>query len=183
MRDLLLLAVTCLKAGTLAFGAGMGMIPMLYADVVVRYGWLSEREFLDGVALGHVTPGPVMVAATFVGWKVGGLVGAVVATLGIFAPSTVLTILVGWQLARVRDNPWLKGFLAGVQPAIVGLVAAVVIQLGRTALAAPATGAFKVDFFAAGLCLAALVLITKFKLDAALVILAGGVLGLVWYSM
>lgn len=183
MRDLLLLGLTCAKAGTLAFGGGMGMIPMLYADVVGRYGWLTQREFLDGVALGQVTPGPIMVTATFVGWKVAGLAGAVVATLGIFSPSAIMTVLVGWQLARVRDNPWVKGFLAGVQPAIVGLVAAVVVQLGRVALAVPAAGAFRVDFFAVGLCLAALILVNKLKLDAALVILAGGAVGLVWYSL
>jgi chromate transporter len=161
----------------------MGMIPMLYADVVTRYGWLTEREFLDGVALGQVTPGPIMVTATFVGWKVAGLAGAVVATLGIFSPSAVMTVLVGWQLARVRNNPWVKGFLAGVQPAIAGLVAAVVVQLGRVALSAPQGGGlFGVDIFAVALCLVALVLVTRLKLDPALVILAGGAVGLVWYS-
>jgi chromate transporter len=182
MHDLAALAWVCGKAGLVAFGGGTGMIPLLHADVVLNHHWLTEREFLDGVALGKMTPGPIMVAATFVGWKVAGLTGAIVATIGVFAPSALLTVLAGWQLRRLRDSPWLKGFLAGVLPAVVGLVAAVVVQLGRVALALPAGAGYAgVDYFALVLCGVALAILMRSKVDASLLVLAGAVLGLVWY--
>jgi chromate transporter len=155
------------------------MIPMLHADVVANHHWLTEREFLDGVAMGQVTPGPIMVTATFIGWRVAGLAGAVAATACIFAPSALLTILAAWQLGRLRRNPWVRGFIAGVQPAIAGLVGVVAVQLGRVALTLPGKGGpVAVDFFAVALCVAALVLLVRFKMDAALLILLGGLLGL-----
>jgi chromate transporter len=183
MRDLLLLGLTCAKAGTLAFGGGAGMIPLLHADVVTRYGWLSEKEFLDAVALGHVTPGPVMIAATFMGWKVAGLAGAVVATLAIFSPSAIMCVLVSWQLARVRNSPWVRGFLAGIQPAVVGMVGAVALQLARAALLVPArSGLAALDAGAVVWCLLAMLLLVRYQLDAALMILLGALWGLAWYS-
>lgn len=182
MSDLLALALVCGKVGLLAFGGGMGMIPLLHADVVTRYGWLTEKEFLDGVALGQVTPGPIMVTATFVGWKLSGLAGALVATVGIFAPSAILTVLVAWQLSRARKNPWVQGFLAGVRPAIAGLVGAVSIQLARVALLFPnRSGLAAIDAFAVVLCLVAMIVLARYKVDAAILVLAGGLLGLAWY--
>ncbi len=179
MAELLALMWTCFKAGILAFGGGVGMIPLLHSDIVTTHHWLTERQFLDGVALGQVTPGPIMVTATFVGWKVAGMTGAILATVCIFAPSAVLTLVAAWQFTRLRGNRWVRGILAGVQPAIVGLVAAVAVQLGRVALTLPGRGVpGAVDLFAVALCVAAIVLLVKFKVDAALLILLGALLGL-----
>jgi chromate transporter len=123
-----------------------------------------------------------MVAATFVGWKVAGLAGSLVATAAIFSPSACLTVLVAWQLARARENPWVQGFLAGVRPATVGLVGAVIIPLARVALLLPGREAIAaVDGFAIVLCVASIVLLARFKADPALLFLGAALLGLAWY--
>ncbi|MBC7289485.1 MAG: chromate transporter [Armatimonadetes bacterium] len=181
MRDILLLAAVCAKVGALAFGGGMGMLPLLHADVVTRYGWLTEKQFMDGVALGQITPGPVMVAATFVGWKVGGVLGAIVATVAIFSPSAIMTALVAWQLSRWRQSPWLRGFLGGVRPAIAGLVGALALRFARVALFLPAHPGLALDWAAVVVCIGALIALLKFRIDPALVFLSAAVIGLLWY--
>ena len=182
MSQLLILALVCFKIGLFAFGGGYGMLPLLHADAVERYHWITEKEFLDGVALGQVTPGPIIVTATFVGWKVAGLAGAIVSTATIFMPSAILTMLVAWQLRRYRKSPWVQGFIAGVRPAIGGLVGAVALPLAKTAFLIPrAGGVAAVDFFAVVLAIAAAIGLLRFKLDAAVLVLLGGLLGLAWY--
>ena len=179
MPKLLLLAYVCAKCGLLGYGGGMGMVPLMHAEAVTHYGWLTEKQFIDGVAMGQVTPGPLMVTATFVGWKVAGVLGAVVATVSIFAPSAFLAALACWQLSRVRNNRWVQGFLEGVRPATAGLLGAIALKLAHTALFLPGqTGVAAVDLFAVALCLGALVLLVRYKMDAALLILLGGMLGL-----
>jgi len=167
--SLLLLALVCLKVGTFVFGGGMTMIPMMEQDVVFRYHWLTEREFVDAIALGQMTPGPLLVSATFVGYKVYGVLGAVVATVCIFLPSFLMTIFVASVLLRVRERDWVKSVLAGVNAGVVGLLAAAVVSIGRSALG---------DAWTALFALGAFVALVKFRVDAVYVILAGGVLGL-----
>ncbi len=182
MNQLPLLALVCFKIGLFAFGGGYGMLPLLHADAVERYHWVTEKEFLDGVALGQVTPGPIMVTATFVGWKVAGVPGAVTATVTIFMPSAILTMLVAWQLRRYRKSPWVQGFIAGVRPAIGGLVGAVALPLARTAFVLPtAAGIGAIDAMAIVLAVAAAFLLIRYKLDAAVLVLLGGLIGLAWY--
>ena len=91
--DLLRLCLVCLRVGTFVFGGGLVMVPLLGADVVDKYGWLTQQEFVDAVALGQMTPGPLLVTATFVGYKVGGILAALAATVCMFLPSFVMTIL------------------------------------------------------------------------------------------
>lgn len=138
--DTLRLALVCLKVGTFTFGGGMSMIPMMEQDVVGRYHWLSEREFWDAVALGQMTPGPLLVSATFIGYKVGGpsvagrLFSATVATFCIFLPSCLMTLLVAYQLSHLRENPYVKAFLRGVSPGVVGLLLSVAVKFGQKTL-------------------------------------------------
>jgi len=171
MDNLWALALSCLRVGTFVFGGGLVFIPLMQADVVDRYGWLSQREFVDAVALGQMTPGPVLVTATFIGYKVAGLLGACVATICIFLPSFVMTILAARIVSRLRKNKRLQDFLWGVRAAIVGLIAAALAQLARTGLA---------SFLQIVLCIGALWALCKFRLHGGLVIVLCGLVGLLW---
>ncbi|MSO19530.1 MAG: chromate efflux transporter [Acidobacteria bacterium] len=111
-----------LKVGTLIFGGGLVIVPFIEKEVVTRLGWLTHREFLDGLALGQITPGPVVITATFIGYKVAGLAGAFVATAAIFLPSFFLIILAAVFLRNRKKSPYWQAALGAVNPAAVGAV-------------------------------------------------------------
>ncbi|MCX5734526.1 MAG: chromate transporter [candidate division NC10 bacterium] len=123
-----------MKLGALAFGGGFTLIPLIQEEVVARLGWLTTREFIDGIALGQVTPGPIVITATFVGYKMAGVVGAVLSTLAVFFPSFV--VLVGAvphfdRIKRLQSVQWMiKGVLAG----FIALLVFVLWQFGRASL-------------------------------------------------
>lgn len=125
------------KAGLLIFGGGLVVIPLLEQGVVQEFQWLSREEFINGVAIGQITPGPVVLTAAFVGYRVAGLGGALVATLGIFAPSFMFILGAAPLLRRLRQNPYVKAFLQGVTPAVLGAIAAAAIPLAQAAFHQP----------------------------------------------
>lgn len=172
--SLLRLALSCLRVGTFVFGGGPVLIPLLEQDVVYRYGWLSPREFVDAVALGQMTPGPLLVSATFVGYKVNGLVGAVVATVCIFLPSFLMTIAASHQLARIKGNPLFRRFLTGIEAGVVGLVAAAAVSVGRSAIGDDFPGLLP----RLGIGLIALIVLMRWKVDNGLVVVSAGLLAL-----
>jgi chromate transporter len=110
------------KTGCLVFGSGLVIVPFLKTYVVDEYHWLGNREFLDAVAIGLISPGPVVITATFVGYLVGGFNGAVAGTLGIFSPAVLFTILATPLLRRYSHNPGLRGFVRGVTVSVVGVL-------------------------------------------------------------
>jgi chromate transporter len=178
--ELLRLALVCLRIGAVVFGGGMVMVPLLEADAVYRYHWLTQKQFVDAVALGQMTPGPLLVSATFIGYAVGakhdtlhGLLYATVATVCMFLPSFLMTVLASYRLARLQKNVYVKGFLQGVMAAVVGLVAAAAVSIARQSCAEVGT---------ALLAAAALVALLKFKADASLVVVGCGLVGLLlWH--
>jgi chromate transporter len=123
-----------LKAGALTFGSGLVIVPFLQQGIVQEHGWLGEREFLIAVAIGMITPGPVVITATFVGYLVSGFWGAVVATIGIFLPSFVLVLVAAPLLIRHRANPNVQGFVKGAYAAAIGTILGASILLGRIAV-------------------------------------------------
>ena len=133
-ETLLDLSALFLRAGGLLLGGGYVIIPLIQDDVVERYGWLTQQQFLDGVALGQATPGPIVITATFVGYGAAGFPGAIVATVAVFAPSFVFAIAAANFLDRVRSSKIASAFLKGVGPAVVGSIAAVGAKLGRDAI-------------------------------------------------
>jgi len=175
--ELLRLALACLRVGTFVFGGGPALVPLLRDPVVFRYRWLTGDEFADAVALGQMTPGPLLVTATFVGWKLGvegggvgmGLLYATVATVCIFLPSFFMTLAASHQLGRLKGNARVQRFLRGVEAGIVGLVAAAAVQMGQDAIG---------GWPQAVLCAAALVVLIRTKIDAGLVVVASGIIGL-----
>jgi chromate transporter len=131
---LLTLSTIFLRIGSITFGGGFVMIPLIEAEVVDSHHWLTHQEFVDATALGQVTPGPVLITATFIGYRVAGTLGALVATVSIFLPSFLMTVIAGSSLARFHTNKIVQSFLKGVTPAVVGLLVAAGISVGRAGI-------------------------------------------------
>lgn len=160
------LFLTFLKIGAVLYGSGYVLLAFLRADLVVRNGWLSDQQLIDAVAVGQVTPGPLFTTATFIGYTLGGLPGALLATLGIFLPSFIFVAISNPLIPRLRGSPVVSGMLDGVNAASLGLMAAVTWQLARAALIDPLTVVSAILAF---------LLLTRFKINSTWLI-AGGVL-------
>ena len=158
-----------LKAGALLFGSGYVLLAFLRADLVERLGWLSERQLLDAVAVGQVTPGPLFTTATFIGYVLGGPPGALVATVGIFLPAFVYVAASAPILPRLRRSALAAAVLDGVNVASMALMVVVTWHLGRAALIDPLTIAVAIVSGA---------LLLSNRVDSVWLIVAGGVLGL-----
>lgn len=152
------------KIGSVAFGNGTTIIPLIQADVVAANHWLTLNQFADGIALGQVTPGPFLITAAFVGYKMGGVFGAALATFAMFSPSFAMTLVFTEIFTRLPDLRLIRGALAGVLSSFVGLLAVVILQLGGVALTTPAAFA---------LAAAALVAVRWLKLDLVWVFVGG----------
>jgi chromate transporter len=147
--NLITLGAVFLKAGALLYGSGYVLLAFLRGDLVERLGWLTDAQLLDAVAIGQVTPGPLFTTATFVGYVLAGLPGALVATVAIFLPAFVLVAVIGPLADRLRDRPLTAALLDGVNAAALGLMAAVSVQLGVSAIRDPLTVALAVGAAAA----------------------------------
>ena len=160
---------TFLKIGTVLYGSGYVLLAFLRADFVIRLGWLTETQLVDAVAMGQVTPGPVFTTATFIGYLLGGVPGALLATLGIFLPSFVFVAISNPLIPKIRSSSWASGLLDGVNVASLGLMAAVTWQLGRASL---------IDIITILIALGSLVLLIRFKVNSTWLILGGAIIGL-----
>jgi chromate transporter len=158
-----------LKVGSILFGSGYVLLAFLRADLVQHWGWLTDQQLIDAIAVGQFTPGPVFTTATFIGYVVAGFPGAILATIGIFLPSFLLVAASYPVIPRLRRSSWAAGFLDGVNAASMGLMAAVTWQLGRAAL---------VDGVTVGLGLVATLLVFRLRVNSAWLVLGGGVVGL-----
>jgi chromate transporter len=161
------------KTGAVLFGSGYVLLAFLRTDLVARLGWLTERQLLDAVAVGQVTPGPVFTTATFVGYVIGGPAGAAVATVGIFLPAFVFVALSGPLVPRLRGAPAAAAVLDGVNVASLALMAVVTAQLGRAALVDPLTAAL------AG---ASALLLVRFRVNSAWLVVGGAAVGLLAHA-
>ncbi len=128
------LSIIFLRIGAVTFGGGFIMIPLIEAEIVETQHWLTHQEFADATALGQVMPGPVLKTATFIGYRVSGTVGALVATLSVYLPAFAMTIAAGSSLRRFRANRQVQAFLRGVTPAVVGLLIASAWSIGRAGI-------------------------------------------------
>jgi chromate transporter len=167
--SLTVLFLSFLKIGAVLFGSGYVLLAFLRAELVERLRWLTEGQLLDAVAVGQVTPGPVFTTATFVGYVVGGLPGGIVATVGIFLPAFFFVAVSGPLVPRVRRSKTAGAFLDGVNVASLALMLVVTWQLGRAAI---------VDVPTAVLALSSAVLLFRYRLNSAWLVLAGSVVGI-----
>jgi chromate transporter len=117
------------KVGAFTFGGGLSMLAFMQEQVVNQFHWLTPQEFVDGLALGQLTPGPILMLAAFIGFKLGGVAGAAVAGSAIFFPSFLMMLLVLPLLRRLKDLQWLRAFMRGVGPAVIGALAVSLVQM------------------------------------------------------
>jgi len=158
-----------LKVGSVLFGSGYVLLAFLRADLVERWGWLTEAQLLDAVAVGQVTPGPVFTTATFIGYLLGGVWGAVVATIGIFLPAFIFVAISGPLVPRIRSSPAAGAFLDGVIVASLAVMAGVTWQLASAAV---------VDVVTLALALVSALLLFRYRLNSAWLVGGGAVAGL-----
>jgi chromate transporter len=163
-----------LKAGSLTFGSGLVIVPFLEQGLVEQYGWLDERQFLIAVAVGMISPGPVVITATFVGYLVAGFWGSLVSTIGIFLPSFILVLVAAPLLAKYRRNPNVQGFVKGAYAAAIGTILGACILLGRIAIG---------DWLTALIGLGSLAILFRWKVSNPLLIAATAAIGLVAYPL
>jgi chromate transporter len=163
-----------LKAGSLTFGSGLVIVPFLEQGLVQQYGWLDQRQFLIAVAVGMISPGPVVITATFVGYLVAGFWGSLVSTIGIFLPSFILVLVAAPLLAKYRGNPNVQGFVKGAYAAAIGTILGACILLGRIAIG---------DWLTAIIGLGSLAILFRWKVSNPLLIAATAAIGLVAFPL
>ncbi len=168
------LLVFFLKAGSLTFGSGLVIVPFLEKGLVQQTGWLDERQFLVAVAMGMISPGPVVITATFVGYLVAGFWGSVVSTVGIFLPSFLMILVVAPILTRHRTNPNVKGFVRGAYAAAIGTILGASILLGKIAIG---------DWLTALVALLSLVVLVRWKISNPVLVVVTAVIGLIAFPL
>jgi chromate transporter len=172
-----------LKAGSLTFGSGLVIVPFLEKGLVQQTGWLNEREFLVAVAMGMISPGPVVITATFVGYLVAarlggslldGFWGSLVSTIGIFLPSFLLILIVAPILLRYRQNPNVQGFIKGAYAAAIGTILGACVLLGKIAIG---------DWLTALVALASLIVLFRWKVSNPVLVAATAIIGLIAFPL
>ncbi|MCL4302150.1 MAG: chromate efflux transporter [Anaerolineae bacterium] len=159
-----------LKVGAVLYGSGYVLLAFLRNDFVLRLGWLTDQQLLDAVAIGQFTPGPVFTTATFIGYILAGVPGAILATVGIFLPSFCFVALLNRIVPYLRRSVWTAVLLDGINVAALGLMAGVTWQLGQEAI---------VDGVTLLLAVGAIIVLFRFKLNSAWLVLVGGIVGLI----
>jgi chromate transporter len=168
------LLVFFLKAESLTFGSGLVIVPFLERGLVRHTGWLDERQVLVAVAIGVLSPGLVVITATFVGYLVAGFWGAAVSTVGIFLPSSLLVLIVAPILIRHRANPNLRGFVKGASAAAIGTILGAALLIGRIAIG---------DWLTVLLAAASLVALVRWKIGAPVLVSAAAIVGVIEFSV
>ena len=162
------------KAGAFVFGSGLAIIPFLQQGVVQQFGWLNEHQFLDAVAVAMITPGPVVITVAFIGFIVAGLAGAIMASIGIFLPVYLFTIIPAPWFKRHRDNPQLKAFVDGATASATGAITGAVIVLAARAIT---------DLPTAIIALASFGILWRFKISEPIIVTVSGLVGLILWPL
>ena len=168
------LSAIFLRIGSVTFGGGLVMVPLIESEVVNNHHWLTHQEFADAFALGQITPGPVLITATFVGYRVAGTLGALVATISIFLPAFLMTIAAGSSLRRFRSNKQVQAFLRGIAPAVVGLLVAAALSIGRAGIH---------TWVGLSIMIVAMFVLVRFRPNALWVLLGAGVVRLLFGAL
>lgn len=163
-----LMFLTFLKIGAILYGSGYVLLAFLHSDFVLRHAWLTNQQLLDAIAIGQVTPGPVFTTATFIGYLLAGIPGALLATFGIFLPAFIFVAISNPLIPKIRNSVWLRSVLDGVNAASLGLMAAVTWRLGRASMIDPVTILLTV---------VSLVLLLRFKVNSTWLIIGGALVG------
>ncbi len=169
---ILKLLITFAGMSLMLFGGGYVFVPMIQEVVVTGYGWLTQKQFIDAIAMGQITPGPILISATFIGYKVAGFLGALSATIGIFLPPVVLMIFCTKALEKIRQSSVIQSMLRGIRPAVIGMIFAAAVVVAQSAHLGWAT----LVIFAA-----AIVALIRFRVEVVWIIPTAGLIGLALY--
>ncbi len=164
------LFLTFLKIGAILYGSGYVLVAFLRADFVERLGWLTEQQLIDAIAIGQITPGPLFTSATFIGYLLGGVPAALIATLGIFLPSYIFVAISNPIIPKLRGSPWAGSLLDGVIVASLGLMAAVTFQLGLASL---------IDLPTIVIFILSALLLIRYKVNTTWLIVGGALTGFI----
>ncbi len=156
----------------LLFGGGYVFIPMIHDVVVTQHGWVTQQEFIDGIALGQIMPGPILISAAFIGYKVQGFLGAFVATVGMFVPPAILMIVASRFFARIKASAPISAALRGIRPAVIGMIVAAAWTIGKTA---------HFHWLSVVIFALALLALLRLRVQVAWIIPAAGATGLLFY--
>jgi chromate transporter len=159
-------------AGAFTFGSGLAIVPFLHQGVVLDHHWLTERQFLDAVAVGVITPGPVVITAAFVGYLVAGFGGALISAMGVFLPVYLFVLFIGGFIIKHREHPALKGFVKGATAAASGAIAGAAVILGQGSI---------IDTPTAIIGLISLVILWRFKIPEPVLIALAAIAGVILY--
>lgn len=161
------------KIGLFSFGGGYAMLPLIRQEVVINHQWLLAREFADLVAISQATPGPIAInGATYVGYKVGGILGSFSATLGVILPSFIIMVVITRFFVKFKHNEYVEDAFWGLRPATVGLIAAAAILVGNDSF---------IDFYSILIFTAVFIASYKYKIDPILLTIIAGVVGFLIY--
>ncbi|KGG79851.1 chromate transporter [Caloranaerobacter azorensis H53214] len=167
------LFISFLKIGVFSFGGGYAMLPLIQEEVITKNGWINLKEFVDILAISQMTPGPIAInSATFLGYKIGGVLGAVVSTLAVITPSLVIILLIAHFLRKFKESKYVDWFFKGLRPVIIGLIASAAILVAKNTI---------IDIKSLIITLAIFYLVTYKKLHPILCIVIAGGLGVIMY--
>ncbi len=185
MTVLLQLFWSFFQIGLFSIGGGYAAMPLIQHQVVDLHGWLTMQEFVDIITISQMTPGPIAInSATFVGTRIAGLPGAIIATIGCVFPSCIIVLTLAWVYYRYRTLSVVQGVLGGLRPAVVAMIASAGVSILVTALwngAAASLNPADLDWIAALLFIAALFVLRRWKLNPIWVMVGTGVVGLGLY--
>jgi chromate transporter len=169
-EKLIQIAIVFLKAGALTYGSGFVIVGILGQEVVEKTGWLTSQQFLDGIAFGQITPGPVVITATFIGYITSGLWGAIIATICVFTPTFIIVMLIASKVGKFRDNFYVKSLIKGANAAAIGAILSIAFTLSKDSI---------IDYYTLAIFLISLGILffTKIKpIYLILISIAGGIL-------
>jgi chromate transporter len=176
-----------LKVGSVLFGSGYVLVAFLEGGLVKEYGWLTKVQLLDAIAIGQFTPGPVLSTSTFIGYLIAGFPGAVVATVAIFLPSFLFVALLNPLVPRLRTSKWTAAFLDAVNVSSIALMGVVTLKLAQTTLIklerVPTNGTLSIDWLALGIAACAAILVLRFPINAAWLVLGGALIGWLFFTL
>ncbi|WP_427337884.1 chromate transporter [Caloranaerobacter sp. DY30410] len=167
------LFISFLKIGAFSFGGGYAMLTLIQEEIITKNGWINLKEFVDVLAISQMTPGPIAInSATFLGYKIGGILGAVVSTLAVVTPSLVIILLIAHFLKKFKESKYVNWFFRGLRPVIIGLIASAAILVAKNTI---------IDVKSLIITLAIFYLVTYKKLHPILCIVIAGGLGVILY--
>ncbi len=173
MGTLIKLFISFLKIGAFSFGGGYAMLPLIEEEIIHTHGWLTATEFIDVLAISEMTPGPIAInSATFLGYRVGGVLGSMTATFAVVLPSFIVMSLIFHFITKFKDSPYVDWIFKGIRPVVLGLIAAAAVSVGKSAF---------VDIKAVIISIVIFVLVTFKKFNPILAIILAGALGVLLY--